>query len=65
MRRVLTGGEHVGFEIRAEGSIGGQAIANHLLLVLTVNGGEVVAFREYVAWPDGVGDVTTGRDLLD
>ncbi|MET9558326.1 nuclear transport factor 2 family protein [Streptomyces sp. NPDC006645] len=66
VKNVLADGGTVGFEIRAEGLLQGRRMANHLFLVLVVQGGVVTSFREYVAWPPGgLDDTAAGRDLLD
>ncbi|MFD3484762.1 hypothetical protein [Streptomyces sp. NPDC058665] len=62
---MLANGSAVGFEIRSEGIVQGRMTANHLLLVLVVHESVVTGFREYIAWPGGLHDITVGRDLLD
>jgi len=51
---TLTGVDRTGFEVAVTGTMHGEPFAQALCLVFEVTGGQVRAFREYLAWPGGL-----------
>ena len=66
LMRTIANGNEIGFEVRAEGAISGRAndYANNLFMLLRIEGGKIVQFREYAATTGYVGH-EIGRGAFD
>ena len=51
---TLRDGARIGFEVTVRGRMGQRPFIQALCLVFQIAGGRVVAFHEYLAWPDGL-----------
>ena len=77
LKTIVATGNEIGFEARVEGRIGSfsddsgedvgarDSYANQLFMMLVVEDGKIVHFREYAGWLGGVADVTVGREAFD
>lgn len=65
LERAVANGNEIGFEIRAEGEVTGRpGYANNLFMVLRIEGGRIVQFREYAA-TTGYASHEVGRGAFD